>query len=276
MKKILLLFALGAGMIMPSPAQLLNGGFETWTSGLPNNWWGLVLPPYNLLSQTTDKHAGQFAVKLHVDDLNGQPLSSYLTTGNGNATSQPLTYVPLSISLWYKLIPVSGDEITLTALVYSGGAGAGAAAVTIPAASVYTYFSTPILYGVVPSTADSIAIILMITNPAGNNHIGSDAFFDDVAISPTSVGIHETDAADNFLVTPNPAGDFISIQVPAGAEGHVSLFSASGQQVSEAAFHKKDSRLVLDTSSLPSGIYLCRVAAGEKEYKKAVIVMRQP
>ena len=67
MKKILLsLVALVAATAMSAQGEnlLTNGDFETWTDGQPTGWKSTTTASTATLSQSTDAHAGQYAVKI--------------------------------------------------------------------------------------------------------------------------------------------------------------------------------------------------------------------
>jgi len=275
MKKTLLVIVALICFSTASNSQILNGGFENWTAGLPDNWWGVLFPPYDLLTQSTSAHSGSYAVRLHIDDLGGgQPFGTPLSTGNGVVTTHPLTFVPHSVSFWYKLNSIGGDELTITALVYSGGTGSGVAVVAFPAAASYTYISTTIQYGVVPANADSIAIIVLITHPSGTTHIGSEAFIDDIGIS-TSTGINNLSAVNNFQILPNPANKFISIELPSivNKTSEILITDATGRLVHSQTVYNAEKEAMIETTSFRTGIYFCTVKSGELESRKTVVII---
>jgi hypothetical protein len=276
MKKILLTTAAIICIALSAQSQILNGGFENWTSGLPDNWWGAILPPYNLLSQTTTAHSGNYAVKLHIDTLVGQPFGTPLSTGNGNITTHPLSFVPHSVSFWYELNVVGGDELTLTALVYSGGTGSGVAAVAVPAAASYTNMIIPIQYGVVPSTADSIALIFVITNAISSAHFGSDAYIDDVSIS-ASTGINNLQASNGYQITPNPASQFIAIKFPSQIIKPSSIFITDvlGNLIYNYEVPGGEKEFKISITNFKQGIYYCTIKSGEIEIRKPIVIINE-
>ena len=276
MKKLLLTIAAFICLASSAHSQILNGGFENWTAGLPDNWWGVVFPPYDLLSQTTTAHSGTYAVKLHIDTLAGQPFGTPLSTGNGTVTTHPLTFVPLSFSFWYKLNAMNGDELTATALVYSGGSGSGVAAFSEPAAANYTYVNMPIQYGTIPPNADSIALVFIITNTAGSPNIGSDAFIDDVAVS-ASTGINNQNADNSFSIIPNPADHFVSVELTSAANksSEIIITDLTGRLVYDHLLSGTEKKFTIATNGLKQGVYYCTIKSGDVVNRKPLVIIHE-
>lgn len=272
MKKILLLFVLVSAINSNVHSQVLNGGFENWTAGLPNNWWGLIIPPYNVFSQSAVAHSGSYAVQLHVDTIGGNPFSSPLSSGDGMSVStHPLTFVPGALNFWYRLNAVAGDELSATAVIYSGGTGVGVVAATFPAAANYTNISTPILYGNPPLTADSIAIIFLITNTNGSPTIGSDAWIDDVSVT-VGAGIADYKNDDTFTISPNPASDVVSFHVT-GQHSFNELYitDVAGKTIYNAVTDGSNA-VEYPVKNLRNGVYFCVAKVDGLTYRKAFVV----
>ncbi len=278
MKKILLTIVTILCIASAARPQILNGSFENWTAGLPDNWWAAIIPPFNVFSQTTTAHSGTYAVNLHIDDLGGgQPFGTPLSTGNGMGVStHPLSFVPLSVSFWYQLTSVGGDELTLSLLVYSGGTGSGVAIPVVPAAANYTHVNANIMYGVIPSTADSIALIFIITNVSGTPHIGSDANIDDVSISAT-LGINNPSAGSNFQITPNPANQFINVELPSTSNQPSEIFitDLAGRLVYSQTVSTAGQNFNISTTGLKQGIYYCTIKSGDFEKRKPLVIVHE-
>ena len=262
-----------------SNAQVLNGGFENWniTTGLPDNWWGIVMPPYDLLSQTTSAHSGSYAVKLKVDDLGGQPFASPLASGDGATTTHPLTFVPGSVSFWYELDAVSGDELTLVALVYEGGTGVGVGILAVPASQNYTYVNVPVTYGVLPSGADSIAIIFTLTNTSGSASIGTEAKIDDVSANVGSGINNQSVLHYNWFINPNPANEKASINFESDKAGlaSIKIIDNNGKQVSVINVQKYASgknAFEINTAGFKNGMYYCIFISDGKQAMKSFMV----
>ena len=260
-------------------AQVLNGGFENWniTTGLPDNWWGIVMQPYDLLSQTTSAHSGNYAVKLKVDDLSGQAFASPLASGDGATTTHPLTFVPGSVSFWYELDAVSGDDLTIVGLVYQGGVGVGVAILAVPASQNYSYVNVPVTYGSLPSTADSIAIIFTLTNVSGTASIGTEAKIDDVSANVGSGIISQHGLQTNFSVNPNPANEKTTISFESNYSGValIKIIDNNGKQVSvlNNQFYKAGkNNFEINTSTLKNGMYHCILVSNNQQAMQSFLV----
>ena len=260
-------------MAFSSKAQIINGGFETWNAGLPDNWWGVIMPPYNLLTQTNSAHSGNYAVKLQVESLSGQAFASPLATGNGVTTTHPLTFVPGSVSFWYELTAVNNDQLTITALVYSGGSGVGVGILQFSAAANYTYANVPIMYGVPPATADSIALIFTFTNQSGTASIGSEAKIDDVSANLGSSIQNQHDQNNALLIFPNPADKSVTVKTsePSLSEMEICLLDATGRLVANV-FKTNTSEQIIELSSLKEGNYFCIVKQGNRHKFQSLVV----
>lgn len=276
MKKLLLTISAIICMFTTSQSQIMNGGFENWTFGLPDNWWGAMIPGYNVLSQSVNAHSGNSAVNLHIDTIAGQPFGTPLSTGNGTVTTHPLSFVPLSVSFWYELNAVGGDELTLTVLVYSGGSGVGVAAFTVPAAVNYTHIVQPILYGSIPASADSIALIFIITHASGTPHAGTDAYIDDVSVS-ASTGINNLTAGNSFQIMPNPAIDFFSVEFPSGLKtpSVIYLTDITGRLIYSHIVSDSEEKFNVTTTGLKQGVYYCIVKSGDLQSRKQLIIIHE-
>ncbi len=50
-------------VISPAYAQILNAGFENWTTGTPDNWQTNDYSGVNPITQSTSSHSGSYALK---------------------------------------------------------------------------------------------------------------------------------------------------------------------------------------------------------------------
>ena len=270
MKRIILVFAVVVSCITPAKSQIINGSFETWTADLPNGWWAFDLPGYDLYSQSTSAHTGNYAVALSVDTFAGNTVITTLSTGDGgNFNTHPLTSVPGSVNFWYKLNAVGNDIVVLSAIVYTGGTAVGSAYAGMPAAANYTLATAPVYYGIAPpATADSIALVFAISNQTGTLNAGSQAWIDDVSLS-ASAAIDENALAD-FHLMPNPAHDQITLSLPAANEFDIYITDAAGKSVYKAV--SAENSFIVNTLDFKPGFYHCLVKSGDKEYRKPFIV----
>jgi hypothetical protein len=106
-------------------------------------------------------------------------------------------------------------------------------------------------------------------------------FIKGMKISPDQfVGIYENDpiaAINNVTVSPNPAKDYINVNISITHPSNlkVNVYNLLGSEVINKDFGKHmagDSRLVLSTNSLHSGIYFVSVQAGNERVTKKIVV----
>lgn len=79
--------------------------------------------------------------------------------------------------------------------------------------------------------------------------------------------------AEGFLLSPNPADDELSIQLPAGlntATGLLQFYATSGAKVAE--YKATNRTTTLDVSNLPAGTYFLRLTDGEKDFIRRLIL----
>jgi hypothetical protein len=274
MRKYFLVFLFTTFFCSHSQSQLLNSSFENWNGGLPDNWWGVVLAPYNIFSQSTTAHTGQYAVNLHIDTLGGNPFGSVLSTGNGmGVTTHPLSFVPQVVSFWYRLNAQGGDQLSVTALVYSGGTGAGIISTTFPATANYTQVNASFMYGAgSPAFADSIALIFMIVNTVGQATFGSDLLIDDVQVSiGGSIADHNT--SDVFSVYPNPASDFVTFQSSTGKPfTELYITDINGKIIYK--INLQENYVQIPAIQFPDGIYIAALKVDGALQRRVFIVSR--
>lgn len=94
--------------------------------------------------------------------------------------------------------------------------------------------------------------------------------------SPSTANIEVFNNQDKISVYPNPAVDFINIDVDTDTkiESHVSLFNLNGQEVLsfDANDTISDNGLKIDVSNMEKGIYVLKFVASGEMFTKKVIV----
>lgn len=110
---------------------------------------------------------------------------------------------------------------------------------------------------------------LMVGNYSG----GLELYNRDAEIFPA---IAEQAARLNFSISPNPASDFIYIELPphSGNDLLYRIFNSNGQLVlSPSAKAENQKNIVINISNLPAGIYRIQLIAGDKMASQAFIKM---
>ncbi|MGC9344955.1 MAG: T9SS type A sorting domain-containing protein, partial [Bacteroidales bacterium] len=105
-------------------------------------------------------------------------------------------------------------------------------------------------------------------------------YLDDIAISGHPkylnpgyyTGIEENNRGLSlFRVYPNPAGDFLNIQLPESTlKAQLVLINLQGQMVKRIQINENNSRISL--SDLESGFYMLRLNAGDLSHTEKILV----
>ncbi|HQV00228.1 MAG: T9SS type A sorting domain-containing protein [Bacteroidia bacterium] len=263
MKKNLLILFTALFSSTNAFAQLPNNSFETWTAGLPNGWYSSLIPGYVLLEQSSDAHTGNYSAKLNVANLGGNPIPTSLLTGNGNSFAVPISYIPASVGFWYKASLNTGDQLVAAAYVYGGGGSIiGVGSVSLNSAGAYTQALLPITNIGGITTADSIALTFLITNPLGSTTIGSNANIDDVELLITP-GINDVKSSYSLDINPNIVTDKLNITYTALTAGtsSIAIYNTAGILILEKNMQVNSgvNQLTLSLNDLASGTFVCTV-----------------
>jgi hypothetical protein len=260
MKKLMSAFIPAILFTLIANAQILNPGFESWTSGNPNNWSTTNIPIAGFINvtQTTDKHSGSSALRGEVASFQGTllpPLLQSGSSGNGFAISQRYTV----FELYYKFTPVSGDQfVANVSLKQSGSIIAQGAMALGTALSTYTKLDVPLTYtgAGVPDTA---FIQILILGPTGNDyHAASVMFVDDVSFT-YSTGIENTLVSDlSEKSYPNPSNVSVFIPLNGAKSGNIEVYDLYGKKINTTAFESSfagEQYINLSVAEFSSGIY---------------------
>ncbi len=253
-----------------------NGGFESWTNNMPNNW----ITDTSSATKATTAHGGTYALKLN----------TYLYFGlfaYPGSISQyiPVTGTSFTLKGWYQLHSDSGDAVSVTMLASKAGAyvGAGDKRFTAPT-SAYTAFSVGIIMD--PNTsADTCSLMMMMEdNGSGNAHAGSYALFDDLVLDNSVTGVRSDDfarpssyqLAQNY---PNPFNPSTEIEFTIAQQERVTLrvYNMLGQEVQtlvDAQLPQGRYRKVFDGSHFASGTYLYILRAGAFMQVKRMMMVK--
>ncbi len=96
-----------------------------------------------------------------------------------------------------------------------------------------------------------------------------------LAVTENTTGIENpADQHENFRIYPNPASDHVSLQLPTGSAGQVSIRLSDlrgGMKVLEQTIPSGTSHR-LDCSGLPKGIYFVDISTGTDKYTEKLIL----
>jgi hypothetical protein len=264
MKKTLIpLMVVICCIAMTTYGQILNPGFENWTSGNPDNWATSNAFPAGLVNvtQTSDCHSGLSAVRGEVINFLGSPMGPLIQSGT-MATGFPISEQYHTFGLYYKFTPVGGDKFSVNVALYKAGSAVAQGVVALPATvGSYTYLAVPLTY--TTSDVPDLAIIqLSVTGPATGQdvHIGSVMFVDDLAFS-ISNGTGNTLRSDPVVKCyPNPSGDIVNISLNETVSGDIaiSVFDPDGKKVKTTFCHSLqpgNNRIQISVEDLVPGLY---------------------
>jgi len=284
MKKLLLLsfFCIS----FSAYSQVLNGGFESWTSGAPDNWvasnaYALDLIP---ITKSTIAHSDSFSVKGTVIPFTMTPFNPILQAGSGGG-GFTVNQNYASVIGYFQLSLLSGDRFTVNVVLYSGGAPIGIAAQAYDvSASSWTKFDIPFVYqtGGIP---DNCILQFSIIGPNSGNdsHPGSYFLLDDVSLSGTATGIN--DHNKNSLAFsleqnyPNPFNPSTTIRftLPERSIASLTIFNQLGQKVDELFNTVKEAGSYVvnwNASKLSSGTYIYELKSGNFREVKKLLLMK--
>lgn len=104
---------------------------------------------------------------------------------------------------------------------------------------------------------------------------GNELYIDNINITANGVGIVSYETIAAVSVYPNPAGNSLTIEVPAAQSGKtsVSIYDMYGNIVRAAEFSSGSTRMIFDTSMLSEGVYLVQVMVNGVVETKRVAVL---
>ncbi|MBK7111962.1 MAG: T9SS type A sorting domain-containing protein [Flavobacteriales bacterium] len=190
-------------------AQVPNGGFESWSGNVPDNWSANNLAPlsFYVITPSPDARSGAFAARGEV--LQNPIISSQVVSPTMQIVGgAPVTEDVPSISGWYKFSPTQGSTrlvVGANVLDVNGlvtGVGVGTYA---NAQSDYTAFTVAIDYSIGgndPAAAVMISFIIADDVPAGA--VGSWYLVDDLTLDGVA-SIKDRFLTDALVGTPYPS-----------------------------------------------------------------------
>ena len=183
-------------------AQLVpNGGFESWTNGIPDNWsTDNVASVYTPITQSTTKHSGSFSSMGSVINTVGGVVSPVIQAGS-SATGFAVSQRFKTVSGYYQFNSMSGDKLVLNFLMYNGGfpIGGGSGIVTA-SSSAWLPFNVDFSYAT-NDVPDVCTLQFLIVGPVSGTdyHVGSYFLIDDIDISGTSTSTSRLSARSMAL-----------------------------------------------------------------------------
>lgn len=282
MKKIITIFKIFSLFIVftlsINNAQVLNGGFENWTQGSPDNWLSVYFA-FGTTAQSTNAHSGSFAITGSPGEFQGIVYPAYLQAGaDGTGFSVSQRYA--SLSGFYQFAPEGGDQFFVNIILYNDNMPIAFGSAGLPAVSSYTQFNVQFEYAST-DVPDNCYIQFAVADSSDENvaaHLGSSFLLDDVELSgevPTSIKAVAKSIPDEFNVSqnyPNPFNPSTSIKysLPEAVKVNAAVYDISGQKIADLIDENQNAGSYeiswdgKNNSGIPvvSGIYLFRIEAG--------------
>ena len=266
-----------------------NGDFEIWQSqtlSKPNNWYLETDDQGDGIFQTTDMHAGTYAMELKTFSGNrGNGNAKYpvaqgagISTGysanhcggpNCQKGGNPFTNQIDTLAFYYKYVPSGNDTAEVSLNFKKNGVGVWSMGGPISASATYKYMEFPFNTG---TPIDSVIVSFQSTSykDTALGFIGSDLKLDDIHFkSQPFTGIKKYDANASISVFPNPSnGTFTVSHVK--TYDLVRVYNVYGQEIN-AAITKDgaDAHVQIDTP----GAYFIYINSSGKITSQKIIVL---
>ena len=272
-------------------AQILNGGFETWSNNInPDNWITNNAFVYNSVTKSSDKYSGEYALRGEVVNYDSSSIPPILFGGtDGQGFTVGKRYA--SFDGYYKFIPVPGDVLSVVCIMYKDNSPIGSINTNLEPSSDYTNFSVPINYlnSEIPDRF-FVEIVINDTTGALPAHIGSYYLLDEIGLSGESVvGVANSNlniphAFYVYQNYPNPFNPSTNIRYSLTKSDNVliNIYDINGNLIStllntrqNAGTHevtwngKNNSGL-----QVVSGVYLYKVQAGNSSKISKMILLK--
>ncbi|MDR1180767.1 MAG: PCMD domain-containing protein [Bacteroidales bacterium] len=290
------------------PENIPDGGFETCWTNKPlldgsgdyedfkddyffnslNLLHSLLGAPLTAFKETTDPHAGSYALKLVSDNMSIMGQTIFLPGAMGNATIQPVVGMPpVSLSLgraftsrpnaikgWHKYEPVDGDSAAIEILLMKNGTvlGSGKQIITNEV-STWNQFRVPINYTSY-DTPDTVIFIFAASakyNFAGGlmglmqcgGQVGSALYLDDLELDYGGLGIKEMLYPEiTMRIYPNPSKEQITVQMAKETKGTIIVYDYLARKIGEYPIN--GTQTTIDIQNYAQGSYLLNVVENNK------------
>ncbi len=271
-------------------AQVPNSGFEQWTNGEPDGWWtsNSALLNWFLVTQTNDKHSGEWAVRGDIKVINGSIVQPIIISGEIGQKGFPISQRYANVSGYYKMFSNNGDKLNVLAVLFKNGQGVGVGGNQFLPVNAYTNFTFQILYsnGLIPDSCQ-----ISVTIAKGTSTFDTTAYFivDDITLDGIATSVEDEHQISTFKLEqnyPNPFNPTTKIKytIPTVGIRHalpvqLKVYDILGNQVAEVINEKQQpGNYEVDFDSgkynLPSGVYFYKLEAGSYIQTKKMILLR--
>jgi hypothetical protein len=274
--------------------EIPNGNFQKWTNYTrhdPTGWFSTnsQLPPgYPIpVSRSSDRVFGQYSARIQSVTIPGSGLypGYVLAGGQGSSGPTPGFVVGERDTMFYfnyKFQPQNQDSMSLGILYYDSGTLVGAGFFVFGSQqNTWTEMGIPISYlplyeGIPDSAAIFVAPFQGGENPTGESVVFVDGLKRNVAMN----SLRSTRSAAPLLRPfPNPTTDNLVVlfSVQNSDFTEIQLTDANGKVVRtifDQIVPKGSYTATLNVSSLPPGLYFCRLKNGQTSAVENIIISR--
>jgi hypothetical protein len=262
-----------------------NGGFESWTSGVPDNWYADNVPTIAVpVTQSSVAHTGSSSVMGSVINYIGGVIGPVIQSGS-SATGFAVTQRFKTVTGYYRFNSVSGDRLGFNFILYKGGTPIAVGADLNPnPVSAWTQFNVDFSY-LTNDVPDICILQILIDGPTSGSdyHVGSYFLIDDLGLTGTATSVNDKSILPaKFSLEqnyPNPFNPSTKIQYNLPENSFVSfkVYNAIGKEVAylvNGVVPAGSHEILFDASGLNSGVYFYTLKAGNNfvQTRKMILI----
>jgi hypothetical protein len=273
-------------------AAIPNGGFESWDSFSyidPDDWYYEDMirfgyypdPQEQVVGRTSEAQEGTYAAIVRnlfleaVPAPDGGGFGGRLSSGSsvfGGRPSFPVYDRPQALHGYYRFAPEGSDTLEISCMLSKNGSPVGSGFLRIwETQTVYAPFTVDISYFSEQVQVDSAHIDISTFGVSGVHsasvatidNLRFDGFAEDLG---TVVSASLPNKEMHLRIYPNPGTDLITVSA-SGVRGsmQVDLYDVLGRPVHSSKASAGGSNVtqhIIDTSGLPTGVYIVHVVLG--------------
>lgn len=290
-QKLLILFATAISACYAN-AQILNSGFENWSTTEPNSWVTtnglMILGNAQSVFKTTDSHSDSFACEMRSTIVANKPPGVYVPDyvgsifigkqiGIKSVRGTPYKNKPNSFEFWFKYSSTTGDSATALILLTKYNTTLSktdtiAIGGFYNSTSLSTYTKAILNLTYLSTETPDTAVIVFSAITSSSKNAGSIFKIDDMAFTGGNVGVAEQKNELDFSMFPNPSiGEtFLNFNI-IQPEVNLSIFDLQGKEIWDNKFTNQ-AEISFLTNKLDAGIYIIKVSNGTTtSFKKLVV-----
>ena len=281
------LFLIGATQKLPNPSFEL---WNTFQNEVVSDWVSsnmfLVKGSLPSVVKSTEKHGGNFSIKITTALGDGGFPTGFITNGNMNDFPYGGTRIygnPQKLGFWYKSAPLVKDTaIVLISTTRHDIAGDTMQeifykVIKLNAAANWTYKEISFTYNNSSKRVDSIFMAFASSNldeNPGAAKVGSNLLVDDISIAYYPNAISKL-SLYGIKAWPVPASSLLQLSLDQyqSESAKVQIFGNGGILIKVVNVNVNDGKAAVDISNLPNGHYLTVISSQEKDWRIPFIVL---